>query len=177
MDHAPIISDSARPTKLPRLNSTDETPRSNRSQHQLGSTPQPCIPQPNFGNCLASSSSHLQHSFSASDAGQRILHDQRTAFWFDSFRCRCKSSLLWNMPGIRWLFTVGLFLRCIPEAHNLQFDDNKMYFLRLQPPLTPGLPAMGSLKRAKRGYNLDDILGPSDWASQRSSVTLRMVIL
>jgi len=61
----------ARPTKLPRLNSTDETPRSNRSQHQLESTPRPRIPQPNFGNSVASSSSHPQHSVSASDAGQR----------------------------------------------------------------------------------------------------------
>jgi hypothetical protein len=63
MDHAPIIS------RIP--DSNPETPRPKHSRHQLESTPRPRMPQPNFGSSIASSSSHIQHSSSAPDAGRR----------------------------------------------------------------------------------------------------------
>ena len=85
MDNAPIIlnipkskpehdSDDVfadRPTKLPRFNHTDKTPRPKCSQQQLESTPRPRIPQPYFGISVASSSSHIQHSSSVTDTGRR----------------------------------------------------------------------------------------------------------
>ena len=63
MDHAPIISRSS--------DSDPETPRPKHSRHQLESTPRPRMPQPNVGSSEASSSSHIQHSSSAPDAGRR----------------------------------------------------------------------------------------------------------
>ena len=60
MDHASLISRI--------LESDPETPRPKRSRHQLGSTPRPRIPQPDFGHSMASSSSHAQHSSSPSDS-------------------------------------------------------------------------------------------------------------
>jgi len=69
-DDAFATSMAARPTKLSRYNYTDETPRPNRSRHQLDSTPRPRIPQANFGTFVASSSSHAQHS-SAPDIGRQ----------------------------------------------------------------------------------------------------------
>jgi len=85
MDNAPIVlnipeskpehdSDDVfadRPTKLPRFNYTDRTPRPKRSQHQLESTPRPRISQPDFDISVASSSSHTQHSSSVTDTDRR----------------------------------------------------------------------------------------------------------
>ena len=63
MDHASLLS------RIPE--SGPETPRRKRSQHQLGSTPRPRVPQPDFGSSMSFSSSHAQHSSSSPDAGRR----------------------------------------------------------------------------------------------------------
>jgi hypothetical protein len=60
MDHASQISCI--------LESDPETPRPKHSRYQLGSTPRPRVPQPDFGRSMASS---LHHSSSAPDAGRR----------------------------------------------------------------------------------------------------------
>ena len=63
MDNASLIS------PILRLESDPETPQPKHSRYQLRST-RSRIPQPDFGLSMASSS-HTQHSSSASDAGRR----------------------------------------------------------------------------------------------------------
>jgi hypothetical protein len=53
------------------LESDPETPRPKHSRLELGSTPRPRFPQPDFGRSMASSSPHAQHSSSAPDVGRR----------------------------------------------------------------------------------------------------------